>query len=241
MNAESIARRLPGVRGLSVGFALLTGEVVVLWLYLVETTGPVTDPLRLVYPFVWINAAALGVWMTEVPSGSAEAEHGGGEGPSTRYRGIAVAVGVGYLLVLAYAGGILGPGYDLVDASVDAVASASPGWYLSSGLPPGYGPAAVYEGSLVTLVLVPYKLVGYLALAYLVYATVIDAAGAAITGVLGLLSCVSCSWPVLAALVSGVAGSGSALATAAYGESLALSTVVFVVTVGLLAWRPRFR
>jgi hypothetical protein len=235
MNPAALAGRLPGVRGLSIAFAVLTGEVLVLGLYLVETTGAVTDPLRLLYPFVWINAAAVGVWVTDVRTA---ADTPGSEGASTRYRRLAGVVAVAYLGVLAYVGGVVGPGYDLV--SVAAAETASPGWYLSAGLPPGYGPAAVYEGALVTLVLVPYKLVGYAALAYLVYATVLDAAGAAITGVLGLLSCVSCSWPVLAAIVSGVAGSGSAVAAAAYGESLALSTVVFVVTVALLAWRPSF-
>jgi cytochrome c biogenesis protein CcdA len=59
-----------------------------------------------------------------------------------------------------------------------------------------------------------------------------------VTGILGLLSCVSCSWPILATLVTGVAGSGTAIAGAAYAQSYGLSTVVFVVTVGLLYWRP---
>ena len=78
---------------------------------------------------------------------------------------------------------------------------------------------------------------GYLALAWLVYATVIDAAGSAVTGVLGLLSCVSCSWPILASLLTGIGG-GGALAAAAQSQSYELSTVVFVVTVALLYWRP---
>jgi hypothetical protein len=98
----------------------------------------------------------------------------------------------------------------------------------------------VYEHALATVVLVPYKLVGYATLAYLVYGTVVDATRTGVAGLLGLLSCVSCSWPVLATLVSGVAGSGSAVAAATLDQSLWLSTVVFVVTVALLAWRPTF-
>ena len=70
------------------------------------------------------------------------------------------------------------------------------------------------------------------------YATVLDAARSAVTGVLGLLSCVSCSWPVLASLATGVAGGGSGLAAAVSTGSYGLSTVVFVATVALLYWRP---
>jgi hypothetical protein len=84
----------------------------------------------------------------------------------------------------------------------------------------------------------PARVVGYLALAYLVYATVIDAAGSAVSGVLGLLSCVSCSWPILASLLTGVFGSSSALVAATFDLSYDVSTLVFVVTVALLYWRP---
>jgi hypothetical protein len=224
MNPESVARRLPSVRWLSVGFAILTAETVVLGLYLADSSASFTDPLALVYPFAWVNAAALAVWATDAPSASG------------RRRWVAGAVATGYLVVLAYFGGVLAPGYGLVGGA----ATATPGWYVSTGLPPGYGPAAVYESALATIVLVPYKLVGYVTLASLVYGTVVDAARTGIAGLLGLLSCVSCSWPVLAALVSGIAGSSSALAAATVNQSLPLSTLIFVVTVALLAWRPTF-
>jgi uncharacterized membrane protein YjjP (DUF1212 family) len=84
----------------------------------------------------------------------------------------------------------------------------------------------------------PARVVGYLALAYLVYGTVVDASSAGIAGLLGLLSCVSCTWPVIASVVAAVAGGGSALAATALGVSYDLSTLVFLVTVGLLYWRP---
>jgi hypothetical protein len=224
MNAEHVVRRLPGVRGLSVGLAVLTVEVVILGLHLVDSSASYTNPLAVVYPFVWVNAAIVGVWVTDIPDAVGRRRLG------------ALATAGGYLLVLAYFGGVLAPGY----AIVGGADLASPGWYVSTGLPPGYGPAAVYEHALATVVLVPYKLVGYGTLAYLVYGTVVDAARTGVAGLLGLLSCVSCSWPVIAALVSGVAGSGSALAAATTDQSLALSTAVFVVTVALLAWRPTF-
>jgi hypothetical protein len=86
----------------------------------------------------------------------------------------------------------------------------------------------------------PYKVVGYLALAYLVYDTVLDTAGSAVSGVLGLVSCVSCTWPVVATLAAGIAGSGTAVAAAASEWSYTIGTLAFVVTVVLLRWRPSF-
>jgi len=168
------------------------------------------------YPFVWINVGIWAIVRTRpTPTGP-------------RQRRIGLAIAVGYFLVLSYFGGVIGqaiPGPATLDLTL-------------FGVPPGWGPAILYNGSVLAVTLLPFKVIGYVALAYLVYATVLDAAGSAITGVLGLLSCVSCSWPVLAALVTGVAGSGTAIAGAVYSQSYGLSTLVFVVTVGLLYWRP---
>ncbi len=105
-------------------------------------------------------------------------------------------------------------------------------------LPPGFGPALLYSGSVVSLNLFPYQVVGYAALAYLVYATVLDAAGSAVSGLLGLFSCVSCTWPVIGTVVAGLFGSGSAVYAFALSRSFLLSTLVFVSAVALLRWRP---
>jgi hypothetical protein len=107
-------------------------------------------------------------------------------------------------------------------------------------LPPGWGPAVLYGGGLVRLALIPYKLAGYAALAYLVYATVLDTAGSAVSGVVGLFSCVSCTWPIVGTVVSGIFGGTSAIAAVATSESYGLSTLVFVSAVGLLYYRPSF-
>jgi hypothetical protein len=169
-----------------------------------------------IYPLIWINVGGWAILRTRpAPSGA-------------RQRRIALAIGVGYFAVLSYFGGLIGPaGPGPIGLDVSLFA-----------LPPGWGPAVLYNGAVVSVVLLPYKIVGYAALTYLVYATVLDAAGSAVTGVLGLLSCVSCSWPILATLVTGIAGSGTAIAGAVYAQSYGLSTGVFVVTVGLLYWRP---
>jgi len=43
---------------------------------------------------------------------------------------------------------------------------------------------------------------------------------------------------VIAPVLTGLVGGGAALSAAASGQSYAMSTVVFVVTVALLYWRP---
>jgi hypothetical protein len=107
------------------------------------------------------------------------------------------------------------------------------------GLPPGWSPSLIYTGELLHLVVLPYKVIGYVALAYLVYKTALDASSAIFGGVVGIFSCVSCSFPLIAGLVTGIGGGSLAAATAQ--SSYLLSTVVFVVTVGLLYWQPSIR
>lgn len=201
------------------GLLVLNIELFALGLYWLVSSAQLTSAGGLrywVYPFVWINVGVWAVLRTDpAPTG-------------TRQRRLAAAVAVGYFVLLGYFGGLFG------------LATPGPSSFRIAALsiPPGWGPAVLYNGSVVAVTLLPFKAVGYAALAYLVYATVIDAAGSAVTGLLGLLSCVSCTWPILASVVTGVAGSGTALAGAVYAQSYGLSTVVFVVTVGLLYWRP---
>lgn len=196
---------------------LLNTELIVTMAYLLLSDASVQQFRYLVYPFVWVNVS---IWALTRTKPVAQSDR-------DRYVGIAVAVG--YFLVLSYFGGLFAPGVEHAEHAL--------GWRIA-WLPPGWGPAVLYTGSALKLALMPYKVVGYVALAYLVYATVVDAAGSAISGILGLLSCVSCTWPIVATLVTGVAGSGTAVAVAATEWSYTLGTVIFVVTVGLLSWRP---
>lgn len=193
---------------------LVNTELILTFAYVLLADVRIDEWRYLFYPFVWLNVSVWALVRTDPAARSRRDRYLGG------------AVALGYFLVLAYAGGVIALG-----------SHHATGWRLS-WLPPGWGPALLYAGESVRLSLMPYNLVGYATLAYLVYATVLDAAGSAVSGVLGLLSCVSCTWPVLATLFSGVAGSASAVAVAANEWSYALGTVVFVVTVGLLVWRP---
>jgi len=175
------------------------------------------ESLRLVgYGLLWLNVSAWVVTNTARP-------------PASRaLKRRALAIAVGYFALLAFAGGLVGVG----------IGEAATGLRIAY-LPPGYGPAVLYSGAWVTINLLPIYLVGYTALSYLLYVTVLDAAGSAAAGLLGLFSCVSCSWPILVSLASAVAGSGSILAASALQVSYGVSTAVFVVTAALLYWRPR--
>jgi hypothetical protein len=194
---------------------LLNTELLLVLLYVLFVGPRITHPLFYVYPFVWINAAVAGVWWVGRPTAP------------RREKLVAGAIAVGYFLLVGYAGGLYGPSAQPTGLRV-----------ALTSLPPGWSPALLYGGEAVQLALLSFKLVGYAGLAYLVYVTVIDAAGGLVGGVLGLLSCVSCTLPVIAGVLSGVIGGGGALVAAATAQSYALSTVVFVVTVALLSWRP---
>lgn len=156
-----------------------------------------------------------------------------------RARRVALAVAAAYLAALALAGGVVVPG--------GAPGALDAGWFVRA-LPPGWGPALVYGSPDVALVLMPARVVGSLALAALVRGTVLDAAAAGdgllrggAPGLLALFSCVSCSLPLVLGGVSLVFGAGSAVAAATASLSYDLSTLVFLVTVGLLYWNPFVR
>lgn len=200
-----------------VGLVLAVESLVVLAFAVASDVRPASlSAVRLwIYPWVWINVSVWAVLRTS----PADAP--------TRTRRLAALAAVVYFGVLAYAGGLVGHAHGPTPLRV-----------VWATVPPGWGPVLTYAGDGVSLTLVPYRVVGYLALAYLVYATILDATRSAVTGLLGVLSCVSCSWPVLAALAAGVAGSGSGVAAAVSTGTYGLSTLVFVATVALLYWRP---
>lgn len=207
-------RLLPG-RTEALWWALLLNvEVLLVAVYVLVAEVTITAPRFLVYPFVWIN---LGIWAIASVRPTARTD---------RVTRIGIAIGAGYFALLAVVGGLIG--FDPIQ----------PGFRIAWNIPPGWGPAILYQGALIRLAIVPYKLIGYLALAYLVYATVLDTAGSAWTGVVGLFSCVSCAWPVVGTVATGIFGSSSAVAAVATNQPYGVSTVVFVSAVALLVWRP---
>ncbi|WP_311170986.1 DUF7546 family protein [Halobellus ordinarius] len=216
MSVPSVSARIDP-RQLLYGVLVGNTLVVLTVLYLLLAGITISEPRYTVYGLIWVVVGLFVLWRTD-PAPTDD-----------RTRRRAVAVAVVYFLVLAVAGGVVVAAMQFGEGEFGVrVATLAPGW----------GPAPIISTPWAALVLMPARVVGYLALAYLVYATVIDAAGAAVSGVLGLLSCVSCTWPILASLLSGLLGGGSAIAAATFDLSYDISTVVFLVTVALLYWRP---
>lgn len=204
---------------LVVAVGVLYVEAMALTGYWLFGDSTVTDPKYALYGLLWVNASLWVFVRTDVPAASS----------ITSRRALGVAVG--YFALLAYTGGMIAPGIETGQAAGFSVL-----W-----LPPGWGPALAYQGAFVRVVLMPARVLGYIALAYLVFVTVIDAAGSAVSGVLGLLSCVSCTWPVLASIATALFGGGSFAVAATQSYAYGISTLVFLVTVALLSWRPSFR
>ena len=222
MSLSTVSERFtrPRRETLAVGAVVCNTELLFVLAYLFVSDATITNPLYLLLPFVWTNVALWAVWRTDLDWSA-----------SRRHRWLAAAVGVGYFLVLAWVGGVIGYMPGIADG-----ASASVSW----GLAPGWGPVvnASLWGLMVTAF--PYKVVGYAALAYLVAATVLDAAGSVVSGFVGLFSCVSCTWPVLGTVLTGVFGGSSAVVAFATGQPYGASTIVFLSAVALLRWRPRW-
>ncbi len=210
--STALARVRPRQETVGVLAALTLAEVAALAAYLAAMPVAVDELRYFLYPFVWLNASVLAVWrVTPRPANG-------------RRRWLAAGVAAAYFLVLAAVGGIL-------------AASSGSGVTVYWMLPPGWGPMVLAHVGPVQVAAAPYRVAGYLALAYLVYATLADAETSLAGGLVGLFSCVSCTLPLLAAVVSSLAGGAVAFGTAS-ALSYDLSTAVFVLAVALLAWRP---
>lgn len=191
---------------------VVAAELALVTAYVAVTDVIVTEPRYVVYPFVWINVGLWAMVRVDVPS------VGG------RQRAIAAAMAGGYLLLLSWAGSIilLGLSEPLPGGAISSIHWNVPGW----------GPAVVYGTPRVRLSLVPFKFVGYVAMTYLVYVRLLDATRAVLSGVLGLVSCVGCTFSLLLPLIGASALFGSTLTGLAWD----LSTLVYLLTVALLYW-----
>jgi hypothetical protein len=207
----------PGPRLVLGMAAVLLLETAALGAYLATTNDAVTAPRYLLYPVVWINAGLLAVWWVRrdgMPS----------TGGWSRRRTAAAALGAGYFLVLAWIAGAIARAH---------VTGVDVHW----GLPPGWGPIVVAGLGPVRIAPIPYRIAGYAALAYLVYRTVLDAEASPVSALVGAFSCVSCTLPLLALVLSTALGGAAGVATTtAYSYDLA--TLVYLAALGLLAWRP---
>ncbi|WP_277555268.1 DUF7546 family protein [Halobaculum limi] len=215
-SASVAGRDLSVSRGELLAATLLVNlELAGVLAYFTLTNATVSSPLFTLYGLLWVNVALLVFARYRPPAGD----------QSTRRRALVVAVG--YAALLAVFGGVVGV----------APPRTTPGVTLAL-LPPGWGPAPIVNVGVAAAVLMPAKVLGYAALAYLLYGTVVDAAGAGVAGLLGLFSCLSCSLPILVGAAASLVGGGGFVAAAVVGLGYGPSTLVFLLTVGLLWWQP---
>jgi hypothetical protein len=214
----SVRAERPALRWRVAPWIALVGlEGLVLALYYATASATVLEPRYVVYPFVWIN---LGLWaIVRTPLRRA----------STRTTALATLLAVGYFLVLSWITG-------LVSVPHHAGGIATSGLLITDA-PPGWGPRVTLATDVLQVVVVPYRVVGFLGLAVLVYDGVLDAAASTVSGVAGLFSCLGCAFPLVSSTLATLGGS-SALILAVRALSVDLSTLAFVVAVGLLVWRP---
>jgi hypothetical protein len=170
------------------------------------------SPAQLAYPAVWLAVSAAALWVVRDAVGSV--------------RPLSAAVGVGYTALLLWTAGLLS---SAVGETGLAVHLAMPGW----------GPAVVYTGPLVTLRLVPFLVVGYATLGALAALALDQTLRTTAAGALGFFACVSCSAPLFAG-IAGSLGAGSLSATLSQAQ-YPVATAAFVLSVGLLTWLVRSR
>lgn len=211
-NANGLARF--DRRELSVWGAICTLEVLLLASYFAVTAASPGTALRyLVYPFVWINAAIFGYRRVEPDVGSRS------------HLAVGAGIAVAYFLTVMAVPGNIG----LVDAG--SAWSFRVGWYA-----PGWGPLVAAVTPWVRVYLVPFEVIGYLGLSYLVFANVLSITRGTLTGVFGLVTCVGCTVPVVAPVIGLLGGPASSLRTTAYAVSYDLGTAIFVLAVLALVY-----
>lgn len=175
-------------------------------------TGTVALTIRhALIPVVWITLGAWVVLHTPLPD----------ELPS--YAPVVAVVSAVYFVVLLYLGGLVGftttPG-----SSSFFFTLASPGW----------GPIVGYTADAVYLRVVPFQFIGYAVLSYLVFVALTDTASSLVGAAVGMVSCVGCTWPIIAGVLSVVGAGGAGATSAVQSLSYELSTVVYIVAVVVL-------
>ncbi|WP_336360499.1 DUF7546 family protein [Haladaptatus sp. ZSTT2] len=200
--------------------ALVAVELLSIFAYLGFTNTTVSSYRYLVYPFLWINVALWAVIHTRPTQAS------------RRLKAVALVASLAYLLALSMLSGLV----EL--SSLQAAHSHLPSGLQVTMSAPGWGPRVFYTGAFGHLSFIPYRVIGYLALSYLLYVTILDVAVAAISALFGVASCIACSFPLVATLLAGVTGGSTGLVTSLSAYSLDISTVAFLLAVCLLYWRP---
>ncbi len=208
VHRQTVPETSPPYRLLAAGAGVLLVEVAAVLAY-VQTSGATdVSAWQYAYPLIWINLSLVAIvvaWRRSPPVS----------------RTISVIAGA-YFLLLSWVGGLV------------SIGGAGGGFTVHS-LPPGWGPMIVYEGSGLTVSVVPFRVVAYLGLTYLVYVALGRSLGAGSVGLVGLLSCVTCTGSLLALVVGALSG-GSVAATGTLDSAAELSLVIYAISLVALVW-----
>lgn len=215
--------RRPHLRALVVFNVLFGLQLLAAVVYGVVFDASPTSLHLFLIPFLWITVSVLAVWYTQPVS----------RGP--RHRLFAFGVSFGYFLLFLVLTGSVG----FSPSTVEPVTGVyGVGIEVDRSL--GWGPIAFYAGEWIGLRIIPYQLVGYLALSYLVYSAVLNVTQSATAGTLGLILCPGCAAAVIAPVFGSIAGLSSAIALF-IRYTYEISTILFVVAMALLYWQPSVR
>lgn len=206
---------IPLIGPVLVAGGLVFAELLIVMTYLELTSTGVTKPRYLIYPFIWINIGLLAIYLGTARAGSRR----------HRLLGLGIAGGY-YLLLLVVAGNI---SFEMGAEPALGIIWATPGWgpVLSGGFPG------------VDFQLIPYEVVGYAGLAYLLYVNVLDVSRGILPGILGIVTCVSCSMPLWGPILGLVGGGAMGLSQFATTYAYDIGTAIFLVTMGLLYYFHR--
>jgi len=197
---------------------LVVAQLLLVVAYFAATPSRSTSLRYTLYPLVWITVGVWAVLLTDRPQ------------VGRRTWILSLTVAVAYFSVLVVLSGLVrlyGPGGAPVPTDL-TVGLASPGW----------GPRITLVTDAFHVVFVPYRVVGFCSLSYLVYVRTADAARTLASGAVGLLSCLGCAFPIVTSLSTGAVGSGLGV-SAILAYSVDVSTGVFVLAVALLYWWPK--
>lgn len=203
---------------LTVANLFISLQLVVTVAYTVLTGVTVPGFQYVIIPFIWINVAVWAIVRT-TPAGR-----------EVKHTAVAFGIATVYFLVILYLSGLLRP----ATASLEQITGAAGFGVTWRSI--GWGPTLLYSGEWVSLVLIPYQVIGYLALSYLLYVTILDITNSALGGIVGLVPCPGCAAPLFTSLIAGIAGTSSAfvlLITYQYE----LATMLFVIAIALLSRR----
>lgn len=197
----SVVERRPRLPLSWVGLAVVAGVTLGYWL---AVDPVVQSPSQVAYPLLWLAVSTVGVWVA-VDAGARSLSP------------LPALAGGAYTVVLLWTAGLLAPAASEPTLSVHL---AIPGW----------GPAVHYVGPFAALTVVPFLVGGYATLGLLAAVAVDRTWSASMPGAVGLLACVSCTAPLVAA-VAGSVGAGSLAATLSHAQ-YPVATAAFLLSVG---------